>query len=97
MMHQLDFVSFVHCPFRRHRRRRCRRRRRRRRIDSDDFSDVRLHKRLHCVSSRQLILHFNALRGLHHHVPLVFDYFHLSGVTVTVHASLIALCQPAQG
>ncbi|XP_022657922.1 uncharacterized protein LOC111248975 isoform X2 [Varroa destructor] len=61
------------------------------------FSDVRLHKRLHCVSSRQLILHFNALRGLHHHVPLVFDYFHLSGVTVTVHASLIALCQPAQG
>ncbi|XP_069815913.1 protein FAM135B [Dendropsophus ebraccatus] len=46
------------------------------------------------ISSRTLGLHFHPRRGLHHHVPVMFDYFHLSVISVTVHASLIALHQP---
>jgi hypothetical protein len=33
-------------------------------------------------------------RGLHYHLPVLFDYFHLAAITVTVHASLIAVHQP---
>ncbi len=47
-----------------------------------------------CVSSRTLQLHFSPTRGLHYHLPVLFDYFHLAAVTVTVHASLIAVHQP---
>ncbi|XP_074918135.1 protein FAM135B [Chelonoidis abingdonii] len=46
------------------------------------------------ISSRTLVLHFHPRRGLHHHVPVMFDYFHLSVISVTVHASLVALHQP---
>ncbi|NXD19651.1 F135B protein, partial [Spelaeornis formosus] len=46
------------------------------------------------ISSRTLCLHFQPRRGLHHHVPVMFDYFHLSVVSVTMHASLVALHQP---
>ncbi|XP_053322331.1 protein FAM135B [Spea bombifrons] len=46
------------------------------------------------ISSRTLGLHFNPRRGLHHHVPVMFDYFHLSVISVTVHGSLVALHQP---
>ena len=47
-----------------------------------------------CVSSRTLQLHLSPTRGLHYHLPILFDYFHLAAVTVTVHASLIAVHQP---
>ncbi|XP_019579882.2 protein FAM135B isoform X1 [Rhinolophus sinicus] len=46
------------------------------------------------VSSRTLGLHFHPRRGLHHHVPVMFDYFHLSVISLTVHAALVALQQP---
>ncbi|XP_077023876.1 protein FAM135B isoform X2 [Tamandua tetradactyla] len=46
------------------------------------------------ISSRTLGLHFHPRGGLHHQVPVMFDYFHLSVVSVTVHASLVALQQP---
>nr|XP_061838325.1 protein FAM135B-like isoform X2 [Nerophis lumbriciformis] len=46
------------------------------------------------ISSRTLNLHFHPQRGLHHHVPVMFDYFHLSVVSVSIHASLVALHQP---
>ncbi|XP_074542979.1 protein FAM135B [Halichoeres trimaculatus] len=46
------------------------------------------------ISSRTLSLHFHPRRGLHHHVPVMFDYFHLSVISVTTHASLVALHQP---
>ncbi|XP_030075382.1 protein FAM135B [Microcaecilia unicolor] len=46
------------------------------------------------ISSRTLNLHFHPRRGLHHYVPVMFDYFHLSVISVTVHASLVALHQP---
>lgn len=47
-----------------------------------------------CASVRQLNIHMNPKKGLHHHVPLLFDYFHLSCVEVTVHGTLIAIHQP---
>uniref|UniRef100_A0A8C7NP68 Family with sequence similarity 135 member B n=1 Tax=Oncorhynchus mykiss TaxID=8022 RepID=A0A8C7NP68_ONCMY len=46
------------------------------------------------ISSRTLGLHFHPRSGLHHHVPVMFDYFHLSVVSVSIHASLVALHQP---
>uniref|UniRef100_A0A4X2LSR4 Family with sequence similarity 135 member B n=1 Tax=Vombatus ursinus TaxID=29139 RepID=A0A4X2LSR4_VOMUR len=46
------------------------------------------------ISSRTLGLHFQPRRGLHHHIPVMFDYFHLSVISVTIHASLVALQQP---
>ncbi|MCJ8735587.1 hypothetical protein PDJAM_G00248840 [Pangasius djambal] len=46
------------------------------------------------ISSRTLGLHFHPRRGLHHHLPVMFDYFHLSVISITVHASLVALHQP---
>ncbi|XP_078397982.1 protein FAM135A isoform X3 [Cetorhinus maximus] len=49
---------------------------------------------LQLISSRTLKLHFSLHRGLHHHVNVMFDYFHLSVVTITIHASLVALHQP---
>ncbi|XP_066867482.1 protein FAM135A isoform X9 [Kogia breviceps] len=55
---------------------------------ADDLNTLQL------ISSRTLKLHFSLQRGLHHHVNVMFDYFHLSVVSVTVHASLVALHQP---
>ncbi|KAM8784517.1 protein FAM135B-like [Rhynchonycteris naso] len=46
------------------------------------------------ISSRTLGLHFHPRRGLHHQVPVMFDYFHLSVISVTIHAALVALKQP---
>nr|KAF6326291.1 family with sequence similarity 135 member B [Pipistrellus kuhlii] len=46
------------------------------------------------ISSRTLGLHFHPRQGLHHQVPVMFDYFHLSVISVTVHAALVALQQP---
>ncbi|XP_068189956.1 protein FAM135B [Antennarius striatus] len=46
------------------------------------------------ISSRTLSLHLHPRKGLHHHVPVMFDYFHLSVISVSIHASLIALHQP---
>ena len=52
------------------------------------------HSSIECVSSRQLRMHVDLCRGLHCHLPVIFDYFHLSAVTMSVHATLITLCQP---
>ncbi|XP_075454189.1 protein FAM135A isoform X3 [Ascaphus truei] len=49
---------------------------------------------LQLISSRNLKLHFNLHRGLHHNINIMFDYFHLSVISVTVHGSLVALHQP---
>ncbi|CAK1544951.1 unnamed protein product [Leptosia nina] len=46
------------------------------------------------VSCRVLKLHFQPSNGLHYHLPVLFDYFHLSAVSITIHASLVALHQP---
>lgn len=49
---------------------------------------------LQSISSRMLHLHFSLHRGIHQHVNVMFDYFHLSVVSATIHASLVALHQP---
>lgn len=46
------------------------------------------------VSSRNLKLNFHPVKGLHYHLPVLFDYFHLASITMGIHASLIALHQP---
>lgn len=46
------------------------------------------------MSCRVLKLHFQPSQGLHYHLPVLFDYFHLSAVSITIHASLVALHQP---
>lgn len=46
------------------------------------------------VSSRNLKLNFHPIKGLHYHLPVLFDYFHLASITMGIHASMIALHQP---
>ncbi|KAK9871472.1 hypothetical protein WA026_012846 [Henosepilachna vigintioctopunctata] len=47
------------------------------------------------VSSRVLQLNFSPIQGLHYHLPVLFDYFHLSAISLTIHATLTALHQPS--
>uniref|UniRef100_A0A4W5JYC8 Family with sequence similarity 135 member A n=1 Tax=Hucho hucho TaxID=62062 RepID=A0A4W5JYC8_9TELE len=58
-----------------------------------DFSPEELSS-LQNISSRLLRLHFSLNRGIHQHINIMFDYFHLSVVSMAVHASLVALHQP---
>lgn len=46
------------------------------------------------ISGRTLRLHFSLQRGIHQHINVMFDYFHLSVISVVLHASLVALHQP---
>ncbi|XP_076019078.1 protein FAM135A isoform X2 [Genypterus blacodes] len=46
------------------------------------------------ISGRTLHLHFSLQRGIHQYINVMFDYFHLSVVSVAIHASLVALHQP---
>ncbi|KAJ7338162.1 hypothetical protein JRQ81_010797 [Phrynocephalus forsythii] len=61
---------------------------------TDSESQLRDVTAIPVISSRMLGLHFQPRQGLHHHVPVMFDYFHLSAISVSVHASLVALHQP---
>lgn len=55
-----------------------------------NFSDANLM----LASTRTLQLNFHPGRGLHYHLPVLFDYFHLAAVSLGIHASLIAMHQP---
>jgi len=46
------------------------------------------------LCSRCYKLHFNPRLGLHTHIPILFDYFHLSAITTTIHGSLLCLIPP---
>ena len=46
------------------------------------------------ASSRTLQLNFHPGRGLHYHLPVLFDYFHLASISLSINASLVALHQP---
>uniref|UniRef100_A0A8C6TWA7 Family with sequence similarity 135 member A n=1 Tax=Neogobius melanostomus TaxID=47308 RepID=A0A8C6TWA7_9GOBI len=48
-------------------------------------------------TGRSLRLHFSLQKGIHQHINVMFDYFHLSVISVAVHASLVALHQPLIG
>ncbi|KAJ3660538.1 hypothetical protein Zmor_004981 [Zophobas morio] len=47
------------------------------------------------VSSRTLQLNMSPAEGLHYHLPVLFDYFHLSAISLTIHAVLTAVHQPS--
>ncbi|CAF3420417.1 unnamed protein product [Rotaria sp. Silwood1] len=46
------------------------------------------------LCSRCYKLHFDPRVGIHTHVPMLFDYFHLSALTATIHSSLLCLIPP---
>ncbi|XP_078038372.1 protein FAM135A isoform X2 [Augochlora pura] len=58
------------------------------------FSEPTQPGNMACVSSRALQLNFAPTKGLHYHLPVLFDYFHLAAVSITIHACLVALHQP---
>ncbi|XP_043236659.1 protein FAM135A-like [Amphibalanus amphitrite] len=62
--------------------------------ESSDTSPQTSTAAMQLVSSRTLKLHFSPLRGLHYHLPVLFDYFHLAAVSLTFHAALVAVHQP---
>lgn len=57
---------------------------------SDDMPDS--PSSFQCVSSRTLIVNVDWHKGLHEHFPVIFDYFHLASLGVTLHASLYEIC-----
>ncbi|KAL5015813.1 hypothetical protein ScPMuIL_005402 [Solemya velum] len=63
-------------------------------VGEEELEPTELAQKMEFASMRTLQLHFSPTRGLHHHVPVLFDYFHLSCVEVTIHCTLIALHQP---
>ncbi|XP_011297997.1 protein FAM135A [Fopius arisanus] len=58
------------------------------------FSEPTQPGNMACVSSRALQLNFTPTKGLHYHLPVLFDYFHLAAVSMTIHVCLVALHQP---
>lgn len=44
------------------------------------------------VSTRSVALHIDWRKGLHDHFPVIFDYFHMAAIGITVHASLHEFC-----
>ena len=53
--------------------------------------ELRAETVLQQLSTRTVNIHVKYDSGVHHYLPLQFDYFHLSAVLLTVHASLLAL------
>ena len=45
-----------------------------------------------CV--RTFKIKFDPRQGIHLQIPVIFDYFHLSGVLVTMHCTLLTLLPP---
>lgn len=46
------------------------------------------------VSCQVVKLHLSCIKGLHHHVPILFDYFHFGVIDTTIHAVLVKLSLP---
>ncbi|XP_015754747.1 PREDICTED: protein FAM135A-like [Acropora digitifera] len=46
------------------------------------------------VSTQILKLHMSCVKGLHHHVPILFDYYHFAVIDTTIHATVTALGLP---
>ena len=44
------------------------------------------------VASRSIPFSIDWRKGVHDHAPVMFDYFHMAAVGVTVHASLVEFC-----
>ena len=61
---------------------------------SEDGLGMEQHSSIQNVSRRQLQISFVPSRGLHYHLPVLFDYFHLCCVSLSLHGSLVSLHQP---
>ena len=61
---------------------------------SEDSVGMEQHSSIQSVSRRELMINFVPTRGLHYHLPVLFDYFHLSCVSLSVHGALISIHQP---
>ena len=61
---------------------------------SEDSVGMEQHSSIQSVSRRSLMINFVPTRGLHYHLPVLFDYFHLSCVSLTLHGALISIHQP---
>ena len=61
---------------------------------SEDSVGMEQHSSIQNVSKRTLQVNFVPTRGLHYHLPVMFDYFHLCCVSLTIHGALIAIHQP---
>lgn len=46
------------------------------------------------LCSRLFKVRFDPRQGIHIQIPVVFDYFHLSAVLVTIHCTLLTLLPP---
>ncbi|XP_071835909.1 protein FAM135A-like isoform X2 [Apostichopus japonicus] len=46
---------------------------------------------LDLISTRTVQLHLDSSQAIHSHIPLLFDYFHLSTLTMTIHGTLLGL------
>lgn len=46
------------------------------------------------LCSRLFKVHFEPRQGIHIQLPVIFDYFHLSSVLVTIHCTLLTLLPP---
>ena len=46
------------------------------------------------MSTQTLKLHMSCVKGLHHHVPILFDYYHFAVIDTTIHATVTALGLP---
>ncbi|RUS84618.1 hypothetical protein EGW08_007645 [Elysia chlorotica] len=60
--------------------------------DDDESSDS--DPKMELANTRILQLHISPTKGLHHALPVLFDYFHLSAVEVVIHGTIIAIHQP---
>ncbi|CAL1536426.1 unnamed protein product [Lymnaea stagnalis] len=60
--------------------------------DEDEASES--DAKMEMASTRTLLLHLSPTKGLHHSLPVLFDYFHLSAIDVVVHGTIIAIHQP---
>ncbi|CAF1649585.1 unnamed protein product, partial [Adineta ricciae] len=58
-----------------------------------DYSQEKLST-MALLCSRCYKLNFNPRLGLHTHIPIIFDYFHLAAITTTIHGSLLCLIPP---
>ncbi|CAG5123562.1 unnamed protein product, partial [Candidula unifasciata] len=60
--------------------------------DENEPSDTAGEK-MEMASSRTLLLHLSPTKGLHHSLPVLFDYFHLAAIEVVIHAVLLSIHQ----
>ncbi len=46
----------------------------------------------HKMATRTVSLNIDWRKGLHDHFPVIFDYFHMAAIGITVHATLYNIC-----